>query len=100
MDRNDDRIMEPQRETCPICKGAGYVRLSVPLNHPQFGKAIPCSCKRREIGDKRLGRLRQAGNLQHLEHMTFETFQTDGSGVPEIAMSLHDALNSSRDFAD
>jgi len=101
MDRNDDRAMEPEQEQeiCPICKGAGFVRLSVPVNHPQFGKAIPCSCKRQEISAKRLGRLRQTGNLQHLEHMTFDTFQTDGSGVAEIAMSLHDALNTSREFA-
>jgi DNA replication protein DnaC len=99
MDTDDDRTSETERKICPICHGAGFVRLNVPVSHPQFGKAVPCSCKRQEVQEKRLGRLRQAGNLQHLEHMTFDAFQTDGSGVPEIVMSLHDALNTSREFA-
>ena len=76
------------------------MRLNVPVNHPQFGKAIPCSCKRQEIREKRLARLRQASNLQHLDQMTFDTFSTDASGVSEIAESLRDALNTAREFAE
>ena len=35
--------------TCPICNGAGFLRRDVPISHPDFGKAIPCECKRREM---------------------------------------------------
>ena len=100
MKKGNDSTMEPVREVCAICGGAGFVRLDVPLTHPQFGKAVACSCKRHEINGKRLERLRQAGNLQHLAHMTFDTFQTESSGVPEISMSLNEALNTSREFAN
>lgn len=34
--------------SCPICGGAGYVRRDVPVNHPEFGRAIPCRCKKQE----------------------------------------------------
>ncbi|MGB9521744.1 MAG: hypothetical protein ACPL6F_03205, partial [Anaerolineales bacterium] len=30
---------------CPICHGSGYVRLEVPLGHPQFGKIQICECR-------------------------------------------------------
>src|SRR5262249_3675428 len=29
-------------DTCPICHGAGYVRLDVPLGDPAFGQAVRC----------------------------------------------------------
>ena len=35
--------------TCPICKGAGFFRHDVPVDHPDFGRAIPCQCKRQEM---------------------------------------------------
>src|SRR5262245_52610484 len=38
----------PQPEVCPLCHGAGYVRLDVPVGHPDFGRAAPCECKERE----------------------------------------------------
>ena len=34
-----------QRSVCPICKGAGYLRIDVPFGHPNFGKPIACECK-------------------------------------------------------
>ncbi len=88
-----------EAQPCPICGGVGYVRLDVPLGHPQFGKAVPCRCKRREIREKRLADLRKASNLQHLSRMTFETFQTEGRGSPEVSEALKDALNEAREFA-
>jgi DNA replication protein DnaC len=34
--------------TCPICGGTGFLRRNVPVDHPDFGRAIPCECKTRE----------------------------------------------------
>lgn len=35
--------------TCAICGGAGFLRRDVPIDHPDFGRAIPCECKRLEM---------------------------------------------------
>jgi DNA replication protein DnaC len=32
---------------CPICKNARFVRRDVPVDHPDFGRAVPCACARR-----------------------------------------------------
>ena len=29
---------------CTICGGVGFVRRDVPIEHPDFGRAIPCQC--------------------------------------------------------
>ncbi|MBC7316343.1 MAG: hypothetical protein H5T70_07980, partial [Chloroflexi bacterium] len=74
---------EGEGGVCPICHGAGYVRLNVPPTDPRFGRAVPCLCKRREIAERRLARLRRASNLEHLRQMTFDTFRVDGPEDPE-----------------
>ncbi len=84
---------------CPLCHGTGFVRLDVPVGHPQFGKAVACACKRRAVREKRLARLLKASNLQHLHRMTFEAFQTNGYGAPEISIALKEAVDTARDFA-
>ena len=34
---------EPQPDnSCPTCGGTGFVRIDVPVGHPDFGKAVPC----------------------------------------------------------
>ncbi len=95
-DRQEPTAVEP----CPICGGAGFVRLKVPVGHPLFGKAVPCRCKRDEIRERRLERLRKASNLRFLTQMTFETFHTQDSGSPMIAVALEEALDTARAFAE
>ncbi len=34
--------------TCPICGGAGFLRRDLPVSHPDFGRAVPCECKKQE----------------------------------------------------
>ncbi|MHB1296389.1 MAG: ATP-binding protein [Anaerolineae bacterium] len=86
-------------EACPICGGTGYVRLNVPVGDPRFGKAVPCVCTRANLRERRLSELRKASNLQHLQKMTFETFQTSGPEAPEVAMALKEALRVANDYA-
>lgn len=61
---------------CPICKGVGYVRVSVPLSDPLFGKSIPCDCKKEEIRRKRQARALAWSNLtpEVLASCTFDSF--------------------------
>jgi len=54
------------------------VRLSVPLGHPDFGKAFPCRCQERERDDQRLSRLQRYSNLGPLSRITFDA--TDSRG--------------------
>lgn len=68
---------------CPICHGIGYVRYDVPEEHPNFGKAFPCECRRARVEAERTEYLRRIGGLQHLADKTFETFNPEGVGLPE-----------------
>src|SRR5215831_1840538 len=63
---------EPEPEpSCPICKDHGFVRRDVDLDDPDFGRAIPCTCRAGEMRD----RLRRRSNLGHLTGKTFLDFK-------------------------
>ena len=85
---------------CPICHGVGYVRLDVPVGHPQFGKAMPCRCRQDLIRQRRLARLRQASNLESLQRMTFDTFETTSFGETEASLSLQYARDICHEYAE
>lgn len=88
------------QEACPICHGVGFVRLDVPPDHPLFGQAVPCTCKREEVRQKRLRRLRRTGNLEQLSAMRFETFRTDELGAFEANMFLRFVQDTCREYAE
>lgn len=66
---------EPEPE-CALCKDHGFVRRDVPLDHPDFGRAFPCSCQAVEVRD----RLRRRANLGPLSSRTFDSFNPEGRG--------------------
>ena len=35
---------DPGRPDCRVCQGTGYVRLELPVGHPNFGKVFLCDC--------------------------------------------------------
>ncbi len=76
--------------TCPICGGAGYVVLDLPLGHPDFGKAIPCQCREQERLSRRLAAIQGISNLPNLMHLTFENF------IPEPAHLSADKVTNLR----
>ena len=77
---------------CPICGGAGYLRLDVPVDHPDFGRAVPCDCKIRETQQASLEDLRKNSGLAALALMKFETFRPDGIGLnPDKRKNLREA---------
>jgi DNA replication protein DnaC len=91
---------EKAQEICPICQGLGYVRAAVPVDHPDFGKLIPCTCRREELTQKRVSALRTLSELKVLERMTFESFAPEGHGLPpDKRANLRWAYNEARDFA-
>ena len=52
-----ERAPAPEQQTveevCARCEGAGFVRRTVRLGHPDFGKAFPCDCTLDEREDQR-----------------------------------------------
>jgi DNA replication protein DnaC len=101
MDKNKtDDARGEDRGTCPICKGLGYVRADVPVNHPDFGKLVPCTCRLKKLAQKRASTLRTLSELELLERMTFETFAPEGHGLPpDKRKNLRWAYDEARVFA-
>jgi DNA replication protein DnaC len=71
------------RNVCPKCKGAGFLRADVPFGHPNFGKPVPCECKESERKDRRRQQLREMSNLDAFRNHSFKTFNPRVPGVQE-----------------
>jgi DNA replication protein DnaC len=77
------RVGSDDPDVCPLCHGAGYVRLDVPVGDPSFGQAVACSCKERLLEERRLSDLRRMSSLDAFRDKTFATFDTTLPGVRE-----------------
>ncbi|MBK8046988.1 MAG: ATP-binding protein [Anaerolineales bacterium] len=87
-------------ELCPICGGAGFVVPDLPIGHPDFGKAVPCSCRQRERSQRRMRSLQGISALETLDRLTFENFIAEPSHLaPERAFNLRRAFETCRLFA-
>lgn len=64
---------------CPICKDAGWVRMEVPIGHPNFGRLFPCECKESEQAARKSEKLRRLSNLDAFTQHTFDDFIVDSS---------------------
>jgi DNA replication protein DnaC len=96
-----ERTGQEAERICPICKGLGYVRADVPLDHPDFGKLVPCTCQLAERAERRLGELRALGHLGTLSRMRFDTFIPEGHGLsPEKQANLRWAFEEARAFTE
>lgn len=92
---------EEAQPACPICKGSGWVRLDVPVGHPQFGEVIPCRCRQQEAQAQRLERLKRYSNLGPLSRVSFETTDPEGR-LPDAESKglFREALDAARAFAE
>jgi len=91
----------PGDPNCPICGGIGYLRRDVPIDHPDFGKIIPCSCRSQEITESARERLFRMSSLDALKNLRFENFVARGRvGLGKTqADSLENAYNQALNFA-
>lgn len=37
---------DPGDPACGVCEGTGYLRLDLPIGHPQYGRLVLCDCVR------------------------------------------------------
>jgi DNA replication protein DnaC len=64
----------------------------VDVDDPRFGQVVPCSCKAKEIEEKKLQALLERSNLKALQDKTFTTFfPSEGQ---------QNAYNRAREFAE
>ena len=91
----------PGDPDCPICHGIGWLRRDLPIDHPDFGKIVPCSCRAEEVTQSARSRLYRMSSLAALQDLRFENFEKRGRvGLGMLqADSLENAYNQSRTFA-
>ncbi|HLW00224.1 MAG TPA: ATP-binding protein [Ktedonobacterales bacterium] len=80
-------------QPCPFCHGAGYLSQDLPVDDPNFGKIVPCSCKEKELKQKRRLELGRLARLDSHWDQTFDTFDQSVPGVQE-------AYKMARAYAD
>jgi DNA replication protein DnaC len=83
---------DANEEVCPLCHGAGYLRMDVPVGHPNFGRLFPCQCKLRELNSRTHGDLERRSNMEAFVDKTFATFDANVPGA-------RDALLVAREYA-
>lgn len=91
----------PGDPECPHCGGLGFLRVELPVGHPDFGKLEICSCRHGQVSQQVRQRLFELSQLNELRHLTFANFQPRGRiGLPpQQADSLERAFNHARHFA-
>jgi DNA replication protein DnaC len=92
-------VPEPEPDpTCPICKDFGFVRKDVPLGHPDFGRAITCTCRHGEVRD----RLRRRSQIGALGDRSFDNFLPSGRGhlSQQDQGRLRESLEGCRKYAE
>jgi DNA replication protein DnaC len=96
------RVPMPGDPNCPICGGIGYLRRDLPIDHPDFGKITPCSCRSEEITQSARNRLFRMSSLEALKDLTFNNFEKRGRvGLGQLqADSIENAFNQARNFAE
>jgi len=95
------QVKMPGDPNCPICGGIGYLRRDVPINHPDFGKIYPCSCRSEAITHSARTRLFKMSSLDALKNLRFDNFEKRGRvGLGKHqADSIENAYNQARNFA-
>jgi DNA replication protein DnaC len=90
-----------EEDTCPECGGAGFVRRDLPLDHPEFGRAVPCRCVVDEPDDRRLERLQRYSSLGPLTRLTFANLNERGrSPNPRDQQQFRALVADAKSFAD
>ncbi len=86
---------------CPICNGVGFVYTDVSVGHPDFGRAVPCQCTRKESEKQRQTRLERYSNLGALTSLTFDNLIPQGrSGDTDSQARFTAAHQAAKAFAN
>ena len=80
------QVQMPGDPNCPICHGIGWLRRDLPIDHPDFGKIVPCSCRAEEVTQSARSRLYRMSSLDALKDLRqrsgkLSASNTAGEGV-------------------
>ena len=64
--------------SCKVCRGARFVRLNLPPDHADFGKAVACRCASEESDEQRFERLQRYSSIGPLARLTFQNLISRG----------------------
>jgi DNA replication protein DnaC len=91
----------PEEDVCARCGGAGFLRQDLPLDHPDFGKAVACDCVRSESPESRLARLQRYSSLGPLTRLTFDNLIAQGRSTnPRDRELFRGLVSDARAFAE
>lgn len=78
-----------ENDSCPICRGAGFVRLDAPVGTPNFSRLIPCVCKVAEHWESANRDLREFSNMDIVSEWSFEDFDSSVRGTNDAYEIAH-----------
>lgn len=64
----------PPADVCPLCGGAGWLRMEAPVGDPNFGRLVPCDCRMAETEEQSRRELEERSNLEAFSSNTFDRF--------------------------
>jgi DNA replication protein DnaC len=98
---SDGSPAQESGDVCPKCGGAGFLRRELPLDHPDFGKAVPCDCVVSESEDSRLVRLQRYSSLGPLTRLNFANLIEHGRSTnPRDRELFRHLVADARAFAE
>ncbi|MEK7215882.1 MAG: ATP-binding protein, partial [Chloroflexota bacterium] len=78
----------------------GFRYPALPVEHPDYGRAMPCVCTERTLEDQRESRLQRHSNLGPLVRMTFESLSLLGrSGLAANQQQFSRVVAAAQAFA-
>jgi DNA replication protein DnaC len=80
----------------------GWLRRDLPVGHPEFGRLIPCQCRKDDLTARRRARLQNLSHLGALTRLTFDTLIADGRNpeTPQHRDRFRRAVTAARSFAE
>src|SRR6478672_2272282 len=85
---------DANEEVCPLCLGAGYLRMDVPVGHPNFGRLFPCQCKLTELNSRTHVDLERRSNLDAFADKTFASFDRNVPGTRDAFQAAYEYAHS------
>lgn len=86
-----------QRENpnvCPICKGAGFLRMQAQVGDPNFARLVPCECQLERSAERQMQEMEQISHMGLFVDKTFDSFN------PNWHKSAREAFEVAKEFTE
>ncbi|MFL2634418.1 MAG: ATP-binding protein [Dehalococcoidia bacterium] len=62
---------------CNLCQDAKFVRVNLPIDDTEFGKAVPCECSTNQTDEEAVLKLLEFSRINNLDALDFQTIRKD-----------------------